>query len=424
MTGRSGEQGITLRRLVVLAVLAVVVAVAATVVVVRVTGSSADDDRIAAAGPSAAKGQTPLGEVYAYTTEREFVLVRGERPPVRVPRVFDLSDSAKNDVVWTHDGRWVTLLSDAALLDQPEDVQLITLNAQTGEVLRRPCPSCDDLAPVGDHDVVTLRWDNDARVTRAVRYDAGDPADHGTQIAPAADSDGTWQIALMGATRNHVLTGEYVSGGEPGMELRLHELKGAAGTGTTTSYARFDSNAYMPTALATIDGRERIAVGVRQNPGGCAAPFPILLLGLKGEVDGTDQSAALPPGYVPGVTGGIEVNDLWWGLDHHLYATISSWTCDNSADSEDAKMRLHRPSTLWRLDGDRWVAAGSQPATVARQLDPGTTMVLTIPDCIGPTDRADAGTYCNSGTLSQERHGKRTKIADGVLGLSAPPSDR
>ncbi|MER6459324.1 hypothetical protein ABT278_02505 [Streptomyces sp. NPDC001228] len=136
-----------------------------------------------------------------------------------------------------------------------------------------------------------------------------------------------------------------------------------------------------------------------------------------------DESAALPLGYIPAVTGGIEVHDLWWGLDQHLYATTSSWTCDNSADSEDAEMRLHRPSTLWRLDGDRWVAAGSRPVTVARQLDRGTTMVLTIPDCIGPTDRADAGTYCNSGILSQERHGRRTKIADGLLGLSAPPSD-
>ncbi|MEU2623123.1 hypothetical protein ABZ642_34315 [Streptomyces sp. NPDC007157] len=425
MTGRSGGQGITLRRLVALAVLAVVVAVAATLIVVRVTGASPGDDRGAAADPSASKGQTPLGEVYAYTTAREFVLVRGERPPVRVSRVFDPTDSAKNVVVWTHDGRWVALLSDAALLDQSDRVQLITLNAQTGEVRRRPCPHCDELAPVGDHDVVALRWDDEARATLAVRYDVGDPADHGTRIAPASDSDGTWQNLLLGGTRTHLLTGEYVmSGGEPGMELRLHELKGAAGTGTTTSYPRFDSNAYMPTAVATIDGQERIAVGVRQNPGECAASFPVVLLGPDGEVHGTDQSAALPPGYIPAVTGGIEVHDLWWGPDQHLYATISSWTCDSSGDSEDDKMRPHRPSTLWRLDGERWVAVGAQPVTVARQLDRGTTMILTIPDCIGPTDRADSVTYCNSGTLSRERHGKRTKIADKVLGLSAPPSDR
>lgn len=423
MTGRSVGQGITLRRLVALSVLAVVVAVAATIIVVRVTGPSPDDNRSAAAGPATSKGQTPLGEVYAYTTEREFVLMRGERPPVRVSRVFDLADSAKNDVVWTHDGQWVTLLSDAALLDQPDKVQLITLNARTGEIRRRSCPSCDDLAPVGDHDVVTLRWDDDARATLAVRYDASDPADRGTQIAPASDSDGTWQNVLLGGTRTRLLTGEYMSGGDPGMELRLHELKGAAGTGTTTSYPRFDSNAYMPTATATVDGRERIAVGERQNPGECAASFPIVLLGLDGEMHGTDQSAALPPGYIPAVTGGIEVHDLWWGPGH-LYATISSWTCDNSADSEDTKMRLDRPSTLWRLEGERWVAAGAQPVTVARQLDRSTTMMLTIPDCIGPTDRVDAGTYCNSGTLSRERHGRRTKIADGVLGLSAPPSDR
>ncbi|MGC8920743.1 hypothetical protein AB7952_19140 [Streptomyces sp. PG2] len=425
MTGRSGRRRITLGRLAVIGVLALVIAVAATVIVVRTTGRPSGGERDADAGSGDPKGRAAHGEVYAYTTERELRLVRDDHPPVRVRRVFDPTDSAKNDVVWTHDGQWVVLLSDDELLDRPDDVQLITLNARTGEVQRRPCPYCDSLAPVGDHDVVALRWDDETRSTLAVRYDAGDPTDSGTRIAPAADSGGTWQPDLLGGTRRHLLTGDYVmSGGDPGMELRLSELTGAAVVGATAVYPRFDSNMYMPTAAATIDGRERIAVGERQNPGECAASFPILLLGTDGQMHGTDQSGVFPPGYIPFVTGGIEVHDLWWGLDHHLYATITSWTCDNSADSEQDRMRLHRPSTLWRLDGHRWVKAGAKPVTVARRLDRDTTMTLTIPDCVGPTDRADATTYCNTGTLTRQRHGRQTKIADGVIGLSAPPSDR
>ncbi|CAD5925821.1 conserved exported protein of unknown function [Streptomyces sp. KY75] len=403
------------------AVLVLLVTVTATAVFVRVLASPTDD-HAAIAGTSGSEAHSPLSGVYAYTTQKEFLLVRGEQPPVRVPRVFDLADSANNDVVWTHDGLWAALLSDAALFDQPEDVQLITVNAKTGEVERRPCPRCNELAAVGAHDLVTLRWDKEAQLTRAVRYDASSHEDRGTQIAPASDSGGTWQISLLGGTRTHLLTGSYeMSGGfKPGMELRLTDLTPEAGAGTTTSYRRFDSNAYMPTALTTIDGQERIAVGVRKNPGECAASFPVALLSPTGEVQGTDQSAALPPGYVPGVTGGIEVHDLWWGIDEYLYATMSSWTCSDSAESQMDKMRLDRPPSLWRLDGSRWVAAGSQPVTVARQLGQDTTMVLTVPDCIGPSDVADPVTYCHLGTLFRERQGRRTEVAERVLGLHAP----
>ncbi|GAA2639891.1 hypothetical protein GCM10010425_50460 [Streptomyces spororaveus] len=114
------------------------------------------------------------------------------------------------------------------------------------------------------------------------------------------------------------------------------------------------------------------------------------------------------------------MSDLWWGPDQHLYATISAWTCDKSQDTQDGKKRPHRPATLFRLDGDRWVSAGDQPATVVRPLDRDTRMVLVIPDCNGPVERADGITYCNTGSLYREAAGKRTKVADDVLSLSAP----
>ncbi|PRH80930.1 hypothetical protein C6N75_01490 [Streptomyces solincola] len=178
----------------------------------------------------------------------------------------------------------------------------------------------------------------------------------------------------------------------------------------------------MPAALATLGGRELIAVAARNNPGACNAPFPVHPLGTDGTVGGSYQDAALPPGYVAGVTGGIDVRDLWWGPDQHLYATISAWTCDDSRSAQDDKKVPHRPATLFRLDGERWVSAGAQPATVVRPLDRRTRMVLVIPDCIGHIERDDAAAYCNSGPLYRERDGKRTKITGGVLSLSAPPS--
>ncbi|MFE5810553.1 hypothetical protein [Streptomyces sp. NPDC056491] len=422
----TGPRGIAVGRLAALVVLVLAVAVTATLLITRATDGSGAGGRAgegkggtadgrpsqassngATAGPAAAPaGGTP----YAYTTEQELVLVRGDRPPTRVPRVFDLADPHRNKVVWTHDGHRVAFFSDDELLDRRDDTRLITVDARTGEVRRLPCPGCHDLAPVGDHDVMVLSYEPGP--TGAFRIDLDRPTAPRTEL----DNGSHWQPQLLGATPTHVLTGQYeMSGGDPGMELRLNDLD----TAGITVYPRFDSNAYMPAALAAVGGGERIAVAARHNPGGCTAPFPIHVLGPKGEVGGSDQSAALPPGYIDGVTGGIDVSDLWWGPDRHLYATISAWTCDKSQDPRDGKKRPHRPATLFRLDGDRWVSAGDQPATVVRPLDHGIRMVLVVPDCNGPVERTDGITYCNTGSLYREEAGKRTKVADNVLSLSA-----
>ncbi|MEU6484446.1 hypothetical protein [Streptomyces sp. NPDC046887] len=429
----TGAKGITVGRLAVLVALAVVLAVAATLLVTRAGSDGAGDGRGGSGGDRAGQGgpgsgrpppaSQSAGASYAYTTEKGLVLMREGRPPVRVPRVFDLADPLNNTVVWTHDGRRVVFLSDDAMLEQPEETRLITVDAGTGGIRRLPCPGCYDLAPVGDHEVAVLGWqDGD---TRALRFDLTDPDPDatGTRITTPAGNGSSWQIRFLGGTRDHLLTAQYTitADGDTGMDLRLLD---ADGRETAAYRPPFDSNANMPAALATVGGRDRIAVAARNNPGGCVAPFPIHPLGLRGEVGGSDQTAALPPGYIAGVTGGIDVRDLWWGPDRHLYATIAAWTCDNSRRTEDDKKKRHRPATLFRLDGDRWVSAGDQPATVVRPLDRGTRMVLTIPDCVGRIDAlgpADTVTYCNTGTLHRERGGKRTKVADAVLSLSAPP---
>ncbi|MEV7996883.1 hypothetical protein AB0O67_34885 [Streptomyces sp. NPDC086077] len=405
-------------RLAVLVVLALVVAVGATLLATR------GDDRGGQDGGNGAQAGRPSlapsadGTPYAYTTEKELVLMRGDRPLARVPRVFDLGDEHQNTVVWTHDGRRLAFFSDDALLERTEDTRLITVDARTGEVRRLPCPNCYDLAPIADHEVAVLRWDSEATPTRALRFDLTHPEAAGTEITAPVGNGSGWAISFLGGTRSHLLTAQYttVSGGDTAMDLRLLDRDGKE----VAAYSPFDSNAYMPAALATLGDRELIAVAARQNPGGCAAPFPVHPLGLNGEVGGSDQSAALPPGFLPGVTGGIEVNDLWWGPDQHLYATISAWTCDNNEGAEDDKQRPHRPSTLFRLDGEKWVSAGDQPATVVRPLDRETRMVLTIPDCVGRTHHDDAVTHCSTGPLHREHDGKRTKVADGVLSLSAP----
>lgn len=414
----SGTRGITLGRLAILVVLVLAVAVAGTLLATRDGGDGARGDGKKGAGDRPTSLPSADVTPYAYTTEDELVLIRDGRPPVRVPRVFDVGDAQQNTVVWSHDGRQLAFFSDDALLAQPENSRLITVDAATGEVRRLRCPNCYDLAPVGDHDVAVLR--SDPAATRVLRFDLTDPKAAATAVTALPGNGSDWQIRFLGGTRNHLLTAQYttVAGGDTAMDLRLLDAEGRQ----IASYLPFDSNAYMPAALATVGGKDRIAVAVRNNPGGCVAPFPIHLLDLNATAPYTDQSAALPPGYIPRVTGGIEVRDLWWAPDRHLYATISAWTCDNSKRIENDKQRLHRPATLFRLDGKKWVSAGDQPATVVRPLDHDTRMVLTIPDCVGSQSKDTTATYCNTGPLYRERDGRRTKVADAVLSLSAPPT--
>ncbi|GAA2639895.1 hypothetical protein GCM10010425_50470 [Streptomyces spororaveus] len=262
----TGARGITAGRLAALVVLVLAVAVVATLLITRATdGSGAggrDGESKGETGdgrPSRAssKGATPGptgGTPYAYTTEQELVLVRGDRPPTRVPRVFDLADPHRNMVVWTHDGHRVAFFSDDELLDRREDTRLITVDARTGEVRRLPCPGCHDLTPVGDHDVMVLSYEPGP--TSAFRIDLDRPTTPRTEL----DNGSYWQPQLLGATPTHVLTGQYeMSGGDPGMALRLNDLN----TAGITVYPRFESNATCrprsPSSGAASESRWRPA---------------------------------------------------------------------------------------------------------------------------------------------------------------------
>jgi hypothetical protein len=407
--------GVSVGRLVALVALAAVCSLIATLFVLRFSTDHGADRR---SDDQPARTTAALRGTYAYIRENEFVLMRGDRPLARVPRVFDTGDSLHNKVVWTHGGTHVAFLSDDELLDSPEDTHLLAVDAMTGRVRRLPCPRCYDLAAVGESGVLALDLTAEGPGPGARRFALDSPAPSGTRATPPPDNGERWVLYFLASTRTHLLTSQATSYGNSGSPMQLR-LVGADG-GSAVSYPLFDSNNYMP-AAADIDGEEQFAVAERSNPGGCAAPFPIHLLDRRGGARATDMSAALPPGFVAGVNGGVEVHDLWWGGDGHLYATIASWTCDLTKRYEDEKQVPHRPSSLWRLDGEKWVSAGGKPATMVRQLDRGTSAVLRIPDCIGPVKQFE-GTNCGTGVLYQEHDGRRTTVAEGVLSVFAPPA--
>src|SRR5690606_6231092 len=59
---------------------------------------------------------------------------------------------------------------------------------------------------------------------------------------------------------------------------------------------------------------------------------------------------------------GNAVDDLWWGRDGSLYATLSSWSCSGGSRTTIVG------KSLWRLDGTTWVSVGIEEIEAVRQL--------------------------------------------------------
>ncbi|GHF50059.1 hypothetical protein FHX82_003842 [Amycolatopsis bartoniae] len=391
------------KTLLVLLAAVVLLAAAVTVVVVvkPFAGSSAADDG-----------------TYAYTTERELVVMRDRTVVSRVSRIFDLADPMHDKVVWTDDGQRVAVLSDTAIRQEdPQETELLWVDVRSGEQHRSPCPHCDDLAAAGGSSLLLMTWESESRSTFTT-LDLADPA-HPTPVAfpPAADSSYLRMFLTSGGGR--LLTRQGVSGQRNTYFQRVELVR--IGDPEGVAVGRFESNDY-PVATASSGGDGGFAVAFRPAPGECVADFPVYLVDTAGHATKTDLSQAYPPGYVRGTQGGIEVHDLWWGRENRLYATISSWTCDEGKQAEDEKQVPVRPSSVWRLDGNRWVPDAGEGVTSAREIGPAR-MELAVPSCTGPrppgadTDPA----YCRTGPLYRAEDGRRDLVADHVLALSAPP---
>ncbi len=377
-------------------------------------------------GCGAGSGQR--GSAYGYITERQLVVMRDDRVVARVARVFDPANSSSNKVVWTNDGRYVALLAGATLRQEPRSSeQLIVVNTQTGQVRHLPCPNCEDLTPIESHTILVLAWGEGTHVAAA--YSAFDLGSKANSVSVPFDPPtyGGGVPVFLSSAFGWVLTTQSTWVGGQTLEQQIEMTK--VPDYTNVSLGSFPSNEFMPAAPSSLGPGEspRFAVAFRPNPGECVAQFPVVVFEPNGQSVqsqmSTDMAAAEPPGYLSGVPGGIQVNDLWWSSDRHLYATITSWTCDEAKRAENEKMVLAHHSSVWRLDGNRWVKDGLDRATMVRQVDATTQIELTRPDCIGQVP-PNPTISCNRGALYRVHEGTRMLVARNVISISAPPPDR
>jgi hypothetical protein len=387
-----------LRKLLILSICAALCLSLALALAVRLGRGGAADT-----GPDRGAG----GDTYAYVTEREVVLMRGERTVARVRRLFDAADPADYQVVWTHSGDYLAFYSDARVRrEDTSQLQLVSVNASTGAVHRARCADCGTFTPVGRNSIL-------ARGSAGVfRFDLDKPGPGSPIPAPLTTAAGRYGQFLV-SSPEHVITSQYEGNNE---RLDLMKADGSA----PQRLGSFDSNDYMPAAVsrAGTESQRTFAVAFRTNPGLCG-PFPIYVFGMDGTGRRTDMSRVTRDDLTAGEYG-LQVNDLWWGLDGHFHAAIEPLVCKR--DSENVYHREPAgPSSVWRLDDAVWVEEKSGAATMQRALGTDVNAVLVAHDCGSSARRRESdAVYCNSGVLYRERDGERTVVADDVLSISAP----
>jgi hypothetical protein len=179
------------------------------------------------------------------------------------------------------------------------------------------------------------------------------------------------------------------------------------------------------TAGTARSGNERLALGYADHTGECATGLGISIFYVSGPPVKTDLSTVVPKSAQIRASAqyGIELDDLWWGLDGHLHGAMSSWTCDESKRLENDKQVLASKSTSWRLDGLRWVLEGKLLSS-ARPLGSSCQIELTVPDCVGPNLPTDLVTDCHLGALYRADEKGRKLVSNNVFFISSPPVSR
>lgn len=395
----------SLRRLLVLLVAVLLVAAGITFAVLHWS-----NQRAGSAGGVQSSGQDGY---FAYTTSSGLVVMHSSQTVARVDRLFDPdpSDPGSQNVVWTHSGAYVAVLSDATLRQQDLSAeQLIVVNAHTGEQRRIGCAYCSSIIAIGANGIL-------ARGDQAFTFDLATPRlTAASATLPPLPNGASQEPLFLASTPDYMMVSQTLSIDSSDTEDEPILWQTGDSVSVIRSYPT--EPRYLAPAAATEDATHRtarFAAVSHSNAGICDDLVSVHILDSAGNDASTDLAAVLTN---PNLK--IDVLDLWWGLDNHFHATIESWTCDNTKQAETDKKVLAGPPTLWRLDGQKWTQEGSQQVTMVRQLTQTARIALVIPPCVGAITNPDPQTYCHVGTLYRDEGGARTTIASDVISISTP----
>jgi hypothetical protein len=208
------------------------------------------------------------------------------------------------------------------------------------------------------------------------------PADAGSR--PVGD-------ALIGVNGNLVVS--YLPSGVQASRLALIKRDGSAAVVVP------DAHAMRASASAiTTDGHAEIAVAVQPT----VEPCPGMTLVLVNA--DTATTTRLDMSFLHAGANAAHVEDLWWGPDGKLYATISVLSCSDYT--------LASKPSLWRRDASGWVNVAGKTALAVRLL-PGSARATV-------EDAGYDGLGAGEGPLYFDRGGQHAAVASRVWAIRTP----
>ncbi|MGK5531263.1 hypothetical protein [Streptomyces sp. URMC 129] len=287
--------------------------------------------------------------------------------------------------VFTADGRYAFTMP--SLLDE-----IVVVSADSGETRSVPCEGCGDrqadcdcqfVAPIGGSRIAWL--DGDHRLVVTDLADAS-PAPRQTDITLRTEDgflDERVSPSLIAGTDGAALAA-YPHGSLPGDDLMPAYLVTLDGEPRRLETGRPDS---IEEAAFSPDGTRVALTGSQEYA--CATVTVVDVASGRGET--------APVSAEPGTTcdaKDVYIDSLWWDRDGGLNVTCEA--DDENATAADGQRRL---------EGGRWVDAGTAPAGEVRRLDDGTATI----EGDGP------------GTLVVESDGERAEIDTDVRYVTAAP---
>ena len=311
---------------------------------------------------------------YAYRTADRIGIVHPASP--HAPGIT--IDGRFSGIEFTEDGGHVV----AVEWPREPQARVVAIDAATGARREFPCDGCVFAVAAGGSRIAWLQ----RGAVMAVDLNGTDPpAPTGHRMPPSASGSGLDEPRLVAFVNDLAYVSEDLAPGTAGQRGSLTVLDASGG------FRRWEGGSLGQIAVSR-DGT--VAYGSYTRDGSCRYHETVRLLSGDGEPVETDLSGLRR-------FDGNAIDDLWWGRDGALYATMASWKC--GPEWWNGTVTLV-PSSLWRLDGDVWVNVDAGPLAAVRQLT-REIKAVQLPD----------------GTLWTEINGQGTQVASGVTWIATPP---
>lgn len=372
---------------------------------------------IAACSALLVAGTPPPGPppLYAYATPTELTVMRGTELVVREPVIFSPDNLG---TVWTLDSRYAALISDSERgLEDSYNRMLVVIDSYTGSVRRLPCAYCTSIAPIGKSKLIVSQSDFSSGYVfdSILRFDLSSYKPPG-QMSMYRINEPRRQVFFLGGLPGQALlfsldnqgTQGYFTLEEGGTMLPASEF---TSSGQFTQLDASLRNTDTVAVARTVAGSLLFASGsiYSSSNAPCGRYSEVFLTSATTRQSvSTNMSAVKSVGSASSEDTELLVSSAWWDEDGYLHATATVRTCPQSGEPSE------RMAEMMLKDG-AWVGVpGDGSSLEVVKLDDGAKVILDVTKEPGARGLV----------LSVAKDDRLTKIADGVVHISAPTGVR